>query len=210
MNIHCPSCEAANREDAELCSMCGRQLKTPPVEPSKKPPDPTPSVKPKTPRLPSCRECGHRVGRSAKTCPSCGATSPATSTATQLVIGAIAFACFLSVLLTFSSIFDSFTPFPSFDNDTPYEKTQGEGNASMARVMIHDFVQARLASPSSAEFPGIFEMPKVQTLGNNRYRLRSWVDSQNTFGALLRASFVAVVREGENDKGKLESLTFGN
>lgn len=80
----------------------------------------------------------------------------------------------------------------------------------MARVMIEDFVKRRLGSPGTVKFPGLFsgDRREVEELSGGRYRLRSYVDSQNAFGALIRTSFEAVVREGAGGAWDLESLTF--
>ena len=53
-------------------------------------------------------------------------------------------------------------------------------------------MESRLTSPSSADFPfGI--AADVETIGDNQYRLRSYVDSDNAFGATLRTDFDCVV-----------------
>lgn len=52
------------------------------------------------------------------------------------------------------------------------------------------FVKQRLKSPSTAKFPGTFEKEKhIIENGTNEYLINSWVDSQNSYGALIRSKF---------------------
>jgi len=58
----------------------------------------------------------------------------------------------------------------------------------LAYNFAKDFIKGRLKSPSTAEFPGTFEKKNhVTDLGNGEYRINSWVDSQNGFGAMIRS-----------------------
>jgi hypothetical protein len=52
-----------------------------------------------------------------------------------------------------------------------------------------------LRSPSTAKFPSFYEQGAVafSSLGENRYRVSSYVDAQNAFGAMLRQYWVATV-----------------
>jgi RNA polymerase subunit RPABC4/transcription elongation factor Spt4 len=73
--------------------------------------------------------------------------------------------------------------------------------------MAQKFVTNPLKSPRSAKWPGMFEKyDHVQSLGGGRYRVRSWVDAQNTFGALIRTNYTAVVIDKGGDTWGLESL----
>lgn len=58
-------------------------------------------------------------------------------------------------------------------------------------------VKQRLFSPSSADFQ-LGHSTKVISLGNDKYRLRSFVDSQNAFGAQVRTHFVCEVQGGDS------------
>lgn len=62
-------------------------------------------------------------------------------------------------------------------------------------------VEKQLQSPGSAQFakpsaPGV----TIEKVGNCRYRVTSYVDSQNGFGALLRTDFTLTV-EGQPQEG---------
>ena len=55
-----------------------------------------------------------------------------------------------------------------------------------------DLVKAQLKSPSTAKFPGKI-MDKSEwkiTKSGNTYFVNSWVDSQNSFGAIIRSEFI--------------------
>lgn len=67
------------------------------------------------------------------------------------------------------------------------------------------FVKERLSAPSTAKFPfGGFR--DVEPLGNGRYRVRSYVDSQNAFGGIVRTKFTAVINRIDGG-WRLENLT---
>lgn len=59
------------------------------------------------------------------------------------------------------------------------------GEQFAAKAACEQAVRERLKSPSSAEFP--HEYPSEVRPGT--YRMRSHVDSQNGFGAMLRSTF---------------------
>jgi hypothetical protein len=40
------------------------------------------------------------------------------------------------------------------------------------------------------------------------YRINSWVDSQNDFGALIRTRFSGIVRQADKDNWELLALEF--
>lgn len=72
-------------------------------------------------------------------------------------------------------------------------------NGDAKRVCQEEFIPKRLKAPATAEFSGV----SVTTAGDT-YTVTGSVDSQNSFGALVRSSFACVVRHGE-DQWVLES-----
>jgi hypothetical protein len=84
-----------------------------------------------------------------------------------------------------------------------------EDNKSMAYIMMEDFVKQRLKSPSTAEFPGVFDgkLDHVTALGNQTYRIVSYVDAQNSFGAKIRTKFIGEIKQTSADRWQLISLT---
>lgn len=83
-----------------------------------------------------------------------------------------------------------------------------EDNWSMAYIMMEDFVKQRLKSPGSAKFPGVFDGRKehVTKLGEQKYRIVSYVDAQNAFGAMIRTKFVGEIQQVSDEKWQLISL----
>ncbi len=75
-----------------------------------------------------------------------------------------------------------------------------------AYVMTQQFVEERLKAPGSAEWPGVSYRDAVTHLGDQRYRTSTYVDSQNSFGAMLRTHFVAEVEQTSEDKWRLVSF----
>lgn len=79
-------------------------------------------------------------------------------------------------------------------------------NNFLAFNYAEDFVKQRLKSPSTAEFIGTFEKSDhITELENDEYLINSWVDSQNSFGAMIRSKFSCkIIFEGE--KVRCENL----
>jgi hypothetical protein len=78
--------------------------------------------------------------------------------------------------------------------------------------MMEDFVKQRLKSPSTAEFPGVFDgkLDHVTDLENQTYRIVSYVDAQNSFGAKIRTKFIGEIKQTSADRWQLISLDILN
>lgn len=91
------------------------------------------------------------------------------------------------------------------------EKEQAQEKARcsdtiMAYVMSQNFVKAKLVAPSTAEFPSFSDV-KVTKAGECKFTVLGYVDSQNSFGAMLRTTYSADVRyDRQSGKWVLESL----
>ena len=68
-------------------------------------------------------------------------------------------------------------------------------------------VKRKLKAPSTAVFPTSSEAT-VKDLGNNTYLIESYVDSENSYGAMLRKNWVATIIYEDNNKVSLKELTF--
>lgn len=93
----------------------------------------------------------------------------------------------------------------------------GSGSTSsknIAWVMAQQFVEDKLKSPSTASFGGVFsgdyQDPDsvVSDLGGGKYRVRAWVDSQNSFGATIRTRFVCELEDRGGGSWRCTSLVF--
>jgi hypothetical protein len=78
-------------------------------------------------------------------------------------------------------------------------------DAASAWTMCQSFVEDRLKAPRTAKWPWGYTN-YVTHLGGGRYRIKAYVDSQNSFGALLRTHFTAEVRWTGGSNWRLESL----
>lgn len=66
------------------------------------------------------------------------------------------------------------------DNSSPV-------SSSMAYTMSKQFVEKNLKSPRTAKFAKLWDDGvEVQSAGANRWHVESWVDAQNSFGAMIR------------------------
>lgn len=143
--------------------------------------------------LKNCAECGQPVSTKASKCPNCGA--PTTS---PVVVG---IGCLVLLLILGGGCLLSVRGCGSVDPDA-WRTTD---NSVEAYVMMQDFVRDRLKAPATAEFPwdGVSATTKVE---DRKYRIRSYVDSQNSFGALIRTTYVGELEQVDRTKWKLISL----
>jgi hypothetical protein len=75
-----------------------------------------------------------------------------------------------------------------------------------ASIMAEEFMNDRLKSPGSAEFQS-YPKQQITDLGNGKYKVASYVDSQNSFGALVRTHYVCTLQyRTETDDWNLEDL----
>ena len=79
-------------------------------------------------------------------------------------------------------------------------------------VMAQDFVESNLKSPGTASYGGVWEgdyqsaSDCVTSLGDDKYRVNGWVDSQNAFGGTVRIDFVCEVEDLGDEKWRCNSL----
>ena len=92
----------------------------------------------------------------------------------------------------------------------------GDDGKAMAWTMAQEFVTDNLKSPSTASFGGMFSgdfqdyNKTVGSLGGGRFSVNAWVDSQNSFGAVLRTHFVCEVENLGEGKWKCARLEFSH
>lgn len=68
-------------------------------------------------------------------------------------------------------------------------------------------IKYKLKSPSTAEFPSSLEA-QVVGIGANSFIISSYVDSQNSYGALIRTYYEAEIRYNGNDGVQLVNYEF--
>jgi hypothetical protein len=80
----------------------------------------------------------------------------------------------------------------SKESDITKQQDKPQFDSVMALFMSHQFIKDRLKSPGSAKFAEVYES-KMTTINDTTFRVKSFVDSQNGFGALLRTHYVCTI-----------------
>lgn len=79
-----------------------------------------------------------------------------------------------------------------------------EPSKDMAAIMCQGWVKDRLRAPATAKFPLLSDHAVTQT--ENRFRVRSHVDAQNAFGALVRTDWDCVTTYEGEETWRLDSM----
>ena len=74
-------------------------------------------------------------------------------------------------------------------------------------VVCESEMSSRLRAPGTADYP-FGHVGNVEALGNDRYRLRSYVDAENAFGGEVRTTFVCVVEGSGRDLSSYRLVEF--
>lgn len=106
-------------------------------------------------------------------------------------------AIFVVILVGICLVFFLFS-----DNDGGKPK---EPDTIDAVYMCKQFVTDQLKSPSTADFQNMYDA-KVEEVSSNVYQVVSYVDAQNSFGAMLRTTYFCKVEFVGNDQWKLLDL----
>lgn len=80
-------------------------------------------------------------------------------------------------------------------------------NSSMAYQMSKQFLNKRLKAPATADYPLDMDKQFVKYIGDSTFHINSYVDSQNSFGALIRTKYYAILKYEGNDQWSLVDLT---
>lgn len=155
--------------------------------------------------LGKCKECGEQVSSKADKCPHCGA--PAKKS------GSSAGGCLVLIIVVVVGIWvlagsdESGSGEPS--TSAPSTSWETRDNSTMAYIMMEDFVKRRLKAPSTAKFQGILDGrgDAVTRLADHAYRIDSYVDAQNGFGAQIRNRFRGEIKQTSDRGWHLQSLT---
>lgn len=154
-----------------------------------------------------CSECGKNVSSKAKACPNCGAPLGVGRTHISTGKGCLAVIIISIVLFVFiyNSADDGSKSSSSKQPSTPSTSSKSDsGDVHGAWAYMQLFVEKRLKSPKSADFP-FGGSRHVTNLGGGRYKVVSYVDAQNAYGADIRTNFEGVIKR-VNDGWELEYL----
>lgn len=105
------------------------------------------------------------------------------------VVGILAFICICCPLI--------------YSSSNTVSKNINKPDARAATEICKDAVKDRLKSPSTAEFPNVLAK---NVIDENTFSLDSYVDSENGFGAMLRANFHCKVKYLSKGKWELISM----
>jgi len=84
-------------------------------------------------------------------------------------------------------------------------------DAERAWRYCQDAVRARLKAPSTARFPGREAVDGLVVKGSDgtvAYQVVSYVDAQNSFGAMIRTQFECVARKLPDGRWEVSSVSF--
>ena len=93
--------------------------------------------------------------------------------------------CLLTLAILFLSSDSNSGPRPT---KTPYQPTPLD-----VHFACQTFVKDQLKAPSTAVFPAMPERGIRDTTNQNIFQVNSYVDSQNSFGAMIRTDYVCIV-----------------
>lgn len=105
------------------------------------------------------------------------------------------FAVILGVLLMIIFIGDGINK-PSSPGEKTYSKTYSNDYASKLEAYSYaeNWVKDKLKSPSSAKFPDSErKVNDTEYYGDNTYKIKSYVESQNSFGAMIKTNFSCTI-----------------
>lgn len=83
------------------------------------------------------------------------------------------------------------------------DKAKNGGDEAEAQVVCRDFVRDMLKSPSSADFSD----EDASNVGGKMWQVTGSVDSENSFGAMIRNTYTCKVRWTGGDRYELVNLT---
>lgn len=123
------------------------------------------------------------------------------TTKTTWIIGGI---MIISIILLFIFGIDSQN---NYSSQTPKKiNTNDIGDKIDLHIQAQQFVLQGLKAPATAKFPAL--PYEAIDLGNDRYKIMSFVDSQNSFGALIRSDWTVVMKTS-NNSWVLERMIIG-
>lgn len=133
-----------------------------------------------------CPNCKKEIQSGVKACPECGYTAKqyradcaqASKPYRKMYIGT--FFGFIAILIIAGSLITQCT---HIENDSEERE---------AWVCAQNVVEQHLKSPSTADFCKYTEAT-ITDLGNSKYKISGYVDSQNSFGAVVRSYFTVTL-----------------
>jgi DNA-directed RNA polymerase subunit RPC12/RpoP len=157
-----------------------------------------------------CPECKKEVSDSALACPHCEYKFKEDKK--QVAKPKKKGGCFTNLsLIIVALVVCSYVDASGGGNSTSLRSSYPHNKFAAYRY-AEKYVKQKLKSPSTAKFPSVSEKDKHTTSfsttpGVGKYKIESWVDSQNSFGATVRTKFSCIM-VFEDDKVRCEQLKF--
>lgn len=133
--------------------------------------------------LANCKECNNQISDKAKTCPNCGAPLIKKKGG-----------CLLNIIIIVVAVFIAWGML-EFASKGGITKDDCSGKEILAYNNAVKYVKQQLKSPGSAKFPETREKV-LHTLYDSKscsYKISSWVESQNSFGAMIKQNFECTI-----------------
>jgi hypothetical protein len=143
--------------------------------------------------MPYCRKCGSINTRGLFLCTNCGAELPKPTEkgmirSHPIISGVVA----LAILFMIGAIAGNVDN--SSENVQGFKRSGDIPTRIEAFVVASDQIEQRLKAPSTADFPSAGESQILIDPQQQIYTIRSYVDSENDFGAKLRKSWSCKLR----------------
>lgn len=135
-----------------------------------------------------CKECGAQVSTKADACPKCGAKRK-TDSGNPVAFGCMATLFIVGVVWFIGSIGGSGK---STSGTTPSKEDPGQSAYYTSKAVVQEMLKA----PSTAKFSNPYTDSETgwSKVGDDEYRCWGYVDSQNSFGAMLRSTWITQVK----------------
>lgn len=140
-----------------------------------------------------CPECKKEVSDSAESCPHCGygiKPKPEVKKEEPKKSGPGCFTILIWTVLIIIGILVIGNIYNSYRNNGTQYSSSTTNDDIKAYRLSKEAVIKRLKAPGTAEFPGIIESKDhYKEVSYGRFEINSWVDSQNSFGAMIRQNY---------------------